>query len=442
MLKGRIVCVMGAAPLLLGSAAYIQAQEPESFRVSAAVDARRVSNANLRADVDADEGEGGVSELQTIASLLMLGRLQGRIADFQTDYSFQSRRYSEYPDRNEQLLLGQSNLLLGTADRQHYAEFSHSSREFLVDPTESDLPENRDSRTIISAGGYTSMRLGQPNRLSFRASVSDFQFDQTTENEAVRGSIGAGFMRNVRPLHQAGIDVMGYHLDYREESEEDLDYAQVTLVWQAVAKWAKYSVEVGYNTMERAGETISSPLVRLDWDYQKAGQGLTLNVSQRLSDTTQGSGNEADIGAVVGVDGRVDEIDQFKATDFGLLWSHSNPCSRCTLSAGLELQEEKYYNYPEFSSREFGLRLDAGYRISRTMTLEFRSASRYFFAYQEPDSNDYRASRINLALTFPEVVRDGAAAVFVGVEERDYEIGPGYTSGFIGASFEYVLVSR
>lgn len=438
MLKNRVVCVFGVVPLFLGGAAYGQVQGQESFRVSAKADARVVSNANLRAGAETDEG---ISELQTELGLLMLGRLQGRIADFQTDYSLVSRRYSEFPDRNEQQLLGESSLVVGTGDRQHYGRFSHSSREFLIDPGERDLPENRDSRTILSAAGYTSIRLGQPNALSLEVGASDFQFDQHTENEATRVSLGAGITRNVSPLSQVGVNLMGYHLNYHE-SDQDLEYRQVGVLWETALKWAEYSVEVGYNAMRRTGDVINSPLFRVNWVYQRAAQGFALSAAHILSDTTQGGGTSGDFDSAVGVDGRVQEIDQFKRTDIDFSWRHANPCDRCTVAVALGVQEESYFNFPEYSSREFDLGLRAGYQFSRAVALEFNLTARYFFAYRVEDSNDYRATRVNWALTFPELVRDGVFSVFVGAEERDYDIGAGYTSGFIGARFAYVLLSR
>lgn len=438
MLVNRVTYVIGALPMFFCNLVSAQADPVEAFRISTELDMRRVDNANLQAD-SAD----AVSELQTEASLLMSGRLQGRIADFKTDYAFNSRHYSEFSSRDEQLLLGESSLVLGPEHRRHYLLLSHSSNEILLDPAESDLPENRENRTVLHLGGFTSLRLGSPNRLSLQAGATEIQFDEVTQNEASRLSLAANFVRLVSPLHQMGVNVAGYHLDYRDETESDLDYAQVALSWQGKLQYTQYSIEFGYNTMEQeeTGERVDTPLLNLQWSYRAASQGVVFSAAQRLSDTSQGAGSADGFDTPVGVDGRVDRVDQFKLTDLGVAWRHDRPCDRCSVDVELRVQEEDYYTFTELSSREIDFGLRAGYRLTAAVTLEFATVLGDFSALEQ-EEGDYTRTRVSLAAVFPKAVRNGAISVFAGVNKREYEVQEGYSSAYIGASFKYVLLSR
>lgn len=437
MLKRKLACLMGAMPIFAGGVAYAQTDKAaDSFRVSAQLDTRHVENANHQ-----PSSEDAESEVQTEASVLMLGHLRGRLVDFRTDYAFNSRHYSEFSERDEQLLLGASNLVVGPAHRRQYLEFSHSSREILLDPTISDLPENRDSRTILTAAAFTSMRIGQPNTLSLQVSASDFDFKEATENEAKQISFETNFKRLVSPLYQIGLSVAGYNLEYRE-SGDDLTYGEVTLLWTGALRHAEYSAEIGHSSMEFVDETLESPLIRLQWAYEAAGQRFSLSAARKLSDTSQGSGNQGEFGASVGVDGRVNVIDQFKLSEFAFHWRHDNPCDRCNFDIGIELQEESYNNFPEYSSREANLIFKAGYLLNRAVGIEFSSLIGRFSAYRVDNANDYSHTQASLAAVFPSLVRDGALAVFIGADERDFEISDGYTSAYIGARFQYLLLNR
>lgn len=436
MFKSKKLYAMGIAPLFFSGTALGQINEEDALRVSALLDLRSVDNAARRADAEED-----VTELQTRANLLAVGQLSGRLYDFETDYSLQTRRYSEFSDRNEQQLLGSSDLLFGTSNRRHYLQLSHSSRDFLLDPEGVDVPQNRDNRTIISAGGYTSTYLGRPNTLSFEASVSDIRFSENVDNEALRVSAGSTLSRRIKPNHTLGIQLMGYQLDYTN-TDEELTYRQVALLWEGALQRSEFTLELGYNAMEREEETTTSPLVRLDWAYQTAAQRFVLSAGHWLSDTSQGGGLDVVAAPTAGVDGRVQVVDQFERTDLALRWSHASPCPSCTVAAALSVQTEDYIQFPEFSSREVNVELQGGYQLNPSLILRLRSVVGSFTEPEDETSNDYIQTVIDAGAAFPDLVRDGMLEVFVGVESRDFDRGNGFTSGFIGASFEYVLFDR
>lgn len=146
-----LVALSGAA---LSQVALAQRQnDMVGLNIDGAIDVRSVENAGLQPD-----GEEQVSEIQTITSLSANGRVEGSWADFVTDYSVEDRRYSEFDDENERLILGDSVLTLGPQHRRYYLQLSHSSREISIDPLAADRPANRDNRVFLSGVLYGSVK--------------------------------------------------------------------------------------------------------------------------------------------------------------------------------------------------------------------------------------------------------------------------------------------
>jgi hypothetical protein len=458
MFTRKLIGILGVTPLLCGQLAVAQEEvKTQSFDVSANLDAKQVSNASLSTDPAAE-----VDEMQTEARLLMVGGLRGRLADFQTDYALNSRHYSEFSDRNEDLLLGQSIVRLGPESRRHYLELSHSSREIAIDPLLGDLTSNRDTRTVLTAGAFTSLRLDASNWLSLQANLSDFQFRKSIENEAKTVGYGLNYGRRLNPLYEAGLSLSGYNLEYRYVDDE-LDYNQVALFWRGKLRRSEYSLTAGSNTMKQLDQTQTAPLLVATWAYNLAGQTLSLSASRKLSDTSHGSdsstsaagmsapgsadflgstGSGAAGAGAVGVDGRVQVRDQFTLTELDLAWRHERLFDRCAVELGLGMQDEEYLQFTDFSSRSVGFNAATEYQLNSRVTLKLNADLNSYAATELQGVNDYTSSNLAFSVIFPRLIRDGSATVYVGRDQRDYDLIPGYTSNFVGARFQYVLVDR
>lgn len=438
MARYYLVVAAALGGLVATAHAQVESESLVGLEVKAALDVRGVENAGLQPDSEDD-----VSETQITSSLAAIGRLQGTWADFMTNYNLEDRRYSEFSEEDERVLLGDSRLILGPQHRRYYARFSHSSQEVSLDPLAEDLPSNRDNRTFFSGALFGSARLGRVNLLTVWVDATDIQFDETTENEALRYSAGMNFDHAISPLYSIGVAVTGYDLQYRYLEDNDITYGRVAATWQAELRRLRYSAELGANSIEREEDTTSSPSAKFELRYQSGPQSVTATYNQFLSDTSQGSNETTAFDPAVEVDGRLEgEIDQFKSRQLRLAWGHSAICRGCTLQLDLGLDDEDYLTFTALSSREFFTGAIFTYLATPNLRLSLRGDLRDFEEVNSLAASGYTQTTAVFGLGFPRLIRDGQLDLYVGAVDRDAESQGDYTSSYVGARFEYVLYDR
>ena len=433
-----LVALSGAA---LSQAALAQRQDDMvGLNIDGAIDVRSVENAGLQPD-----GEEQVSETQTITSLSANGRVEGSWAEFVTDYSVEDRRYSEFDDEDERLILGDSVLTLGPQHRRYYLQLSHSSREVSIDPLAADRPANRDNRVFLSGVLYGSLNPGDGNTLGFWTGVTEIQFDESSVNEGTRYNVGTMFERSVSPVSRAGISATGYELKYRYLEDSDLTYTRLAATWRTELRRLSYGFEIGSNRIETDTDTNTSPSFALDLGYISGPQSVTLSFNQYLSDTSQGAQATSEAAPItnVEVDGRLAGIvDQFKLQQFAFSWAHTQVCAGCELRFNAGADQESYVTFPEFDSRELNAGLMFSYRATAAVILALRGDYRSFEEVNTEPSGGYDQTLTDFIVSFPRIIRDGQLDLLVGREKRDFDLGEGYESNYAGIRFRYRFYQR
>ncbi len=433
-----LVALSGAA---LSQAALAQRQDDMvGLNIDGAIDVRSVENAGLQPD-----GEEQVSETQTITSLSANGRVEGSWAEFVTDYSVEDRRYSEFDDEDERLILGDSVLTLGPQHRRYYLQLSHSSREVSIDPLAADRPANRDNRVFLSGVLYGSLNPGDGNTLGFWTGVTEIQFDESSVNEGTRYNVGTMFERSVSPVSRAGISATGYELKYRYLEDSDLTYTRLAATWRTELRRLSYGFEIGSNRIETDTDTNTSPSFALDLGYISGPQSVTLSFNQYLSDTSQGAQATSEAAPItnVEVDGRLAGIvDQFKLQQFAFSWAHTQVCAGCELRFNAGADQESYITFPEFDSRELNAGLMFSYRATAAVILALRGDYRSFEEVNTEPSGGYDQTLTDFIVSFPRIIRDGQLDLLVGREKRDFDLGEGYESNYAGIRFRYRFYQR
>lgn len=433
-----LVALSGAA---LSQAALAQRQDDMvGLNIDGAINVRSVENAGLQPD-----GEEQVSEIQTITSLSANGRVEGSWAEFVTDYSVEDRRYSEFDDEDERLILGDSVLTLGPQHRRYYLQLSHSSREVSIDPLAADRPANRDNRVFLSGVLYGSLNPGDGNTLGFWTGVTEIQFDESSVNEGTRYNVGTMFERSVSAISRAGISATGYELKYRYLEDSDLTYTRLAATWRTELRRLSYGFEIGSNRIETDTDTNTSPSFALDLGYISGPQSVTLSFNQYLSDTSQGAQATSEAAPItnVEVDGRLAGIvDQFKLQQFAFSWAHTQVCAGCELRFNAGADQESYVTFPEFDSRELNAGLIFSYRATAAVTLALRGDYRSFEEVNTEPSGGYDQTLTDFIVSFPRIIRDGQLDLLVGREQRDFDLGEGYESNYAGIRFRYRFYER
>lgn len=409
--------------------------DPVGLSIDGAVEVRSVENAGLQ-----PSSSDYVSEIQTITSLAAEGRLQGSWAEFLTNYRVEDRRYSEFEEDDESLILGDSVLTLGPQRRHYYFQLSHSSREVSLDPLAADRPANRDNRVFISGVLYGSITPGRGNTLGAWVGATDIQFDENVTNEARRYNVGLMFARAVSPVSQAGLNVTGYDLEYQNVDGSDLRYTRAAATWRTELRYLSYGAEIGSNRIETDSYSYSSPSVAADLAYVSGPQSLRVSYNQFLSDTSQGAQSSSQVASItdVEVDGRLSGvIDQYKLQQFAFSWEHAQVCSSCTLSVVMGVDQEKYVSFREFDSRELSARMRFGYRASPAVSFSLQAGYRDFDEVNLEPSSGYDQTSLDFTTSFPRLIRNGQLDLLLGGLKRDFDLGDGYETTYVGLRFNY-----
>lgn len=428
------VCAVGGAALSQSVVAQSQ-PDPVGLRIDGAVDIRSVDNAGLQ-----PKSSDNVSEIQTTTSLGAEGRLQGSWAEFLTNYRAEDRRYSEFKEDDERIILGDSVLTLGPQRRHYYFQLSHSSREVSLNPLEADRPANRDNRVFISGVLYGSIAPGKGNTLGAWISATDIQFDESVQNEARRHNAGLVFVREVSPVSQAGVNVTGYDLEYQNLDGSDLRYTRVAATWRTELRRLSYGTEIGSNRIETDSYSYSSPSIAADLAYVSGPQSLRVSYNQFLSDTSQGAQSSSQVASItdVEVDGRLaGVIDQYKLQQFAFSWEHAQICSSCTLSVIMGMDQERYVSFRELDSRELSARMRFSYRASPAIVFSLQAGYRDFDEVNVEPSSGYDQTSLDFTTSFPRLIRNGQLDLLLGGLKRDFDLGEGYETTYVGLRFSY-----
>lgn len=432
-----LALVAFGAPILVNPA---QAQQDEllGLQIDAALEARSVDNAGQQPD-----SVEQVRETQTTGSLSTIGQMEGRWADFATNYRLEDRRYSKFSEEDERVVLGDSQLTLGPQHRRSYLQLSHSSREVSINPLAGDVPANRDNRQIYSALLYGSVSPGRGNNLALSLGATDIQFDENNANEAERFSAGLTFDRALSAVTRAGVALSGYDLNYKNVEDSDVTYSRLAAIWRTQLRQLEYGFEIGGNRIENDVDSTTSPSIAADLSYRSGPQTLSVTYNQYLSDTAQGGQETSNFNQTVEVDGRVDDvIDQFKLQQFALTWTHTQICSVCALQIDLGVDRESYLVYTNYDSREARASTRFTYQASPYVTLLLRGEFLDFEEINAEPQDGYLQTLFDFTVSFPRIIRDGQLDIFAGYVERDLELSEGYDYNYVGARFRYRLFER
>jgi len=97
---------------------------------------------------------------------------------------------------------------------------------------------------------------------------------------------------------------------------------------------------------------------------------FTLFASRRLSDTSQGDGNDSFFAEDLSFDGGTQGLDQIDRLSAGVQWSSTLGCARCRFSLAYGLEEDDFIsiiaNSTEQSFVNFGLRYQVNPRLALT----------------------------------------------------------------------------
>ncbi len=138
-----------------------------------------------------------------------------------SDYRLESRRYSEQPEQNTSLLLGQSQLDWGRDSSPLRLAVLHRADDILLDQRLGDTPGNRDHRDLTEARLYAQTRLGE-TRFGLYHFHQWARYEAGRHNDADSQGQGLLIARNLSPIYQAHLDIRREKRDYQNTGADSV----------------------------------------------------------------------------------------------------------------------------------------------------------------------------------------------------------------------------
>jgi len=150
-----------------------------------------------------------------------------------------------------------------------------------------------DDNVIIS-GNYTQTTYNSPNRDTGLGQIQG-RSDST--------QIGQRFAwtRRLSSISNFGLDA-GRSETEIDGLEEKFEYEEAMLSYASVLRQLNYKIAVGYNQSTFTGEPLKAPRYDIDFEYERGRHIFGLNFVGRITETSQGNGNQERLSEQGGID--------------------------------------------------------------------------------------------------------------------------------------------
>jgi len=278
------------------------------YEISVFGDLRYSDNGNRAADgstVDA------ISEVISEIGINLSAEKPNGMYQYELEYEFAHTAFMEETQDDRSVATGESRLSFGTPATMLGLDLKHSRQLTTINPLlQSDLnnSEERDIASVIPqlrwrmtptdnviiSGNYTQTTYNSPNRDTGLGQIQG-RSDST--------QIGQRFAwtRRLSSISNFGLDA-GRSETEIDGLEEKFEYEEAMLSYASVLRQLNYKIAVGYNQSTFTGEPLKAPRYDIDFEYERGRHIFGLNFVGRITETSQGNGNQERLSEQGGID--------------------------------------------------------------------------------------------------------------------------------------------
>ena len=299
-----------------------------------------------------------------------------------------------------------------------------------IDPFEPVTPDNREDFSYITTGPSLLIPISTRFSITAVAWYSDIQYEeQPLDNNRTGAQLA--LVRQINPNRSFSLNVRGE----RTEFDEDLLFPPIDRYaayfrFETEGSRNELSLDLGWNTSERAGIESEEPLVNLEWQRQiSPATSFTLDAGTRISDAADNfrdnQGNSINIGDVQNQQG---VTEPFKEDYARLSLAFSSP--RTSVIAGFGWSEEDYDQQVEHNRQIQRAGLDITRQLGRSWSFHiFGEFNNFDYDVLEREDDDLRfgasliwqqVRTVEIELRFEQIDRDSTDATGDYTENRAY----------------------
>lgn len=361
--------------------------------------------------------DDGISERQDRYGLTLASDYENRLVDLDVSYSAQERRFSEDSQPRRSYVEGDLDLLLGKPHHVADLLLSHSRRSALRQPDQIDLLVNRDERDIYSAIPTLRARLTSANQLMLQGHYSQikYRFDDVRDSERLGGSLI--WQRTLSATSELQLTGSHTEVSFDVNPTSDYTYQAISASYAVALSRLSYTVELGYNETEtEQDERFSSPMARLEANYDTGYHRFSFNARQFITDTSQAGGNLGDPGSFGAGRDTVGQMDQLERRSVNIRWGYLGLCQRCDFDITAFYRYDDYRTLDE-DTDEVGLGMGIGYRLTQRASTHLNVNARRQSFEAAADREAFELGRARLSYRY-NFANDLSIELFTHYEKR------------------------
>jgi len=359
------------------------------------------------------------------------------LIEAEADYQLYAKQFAEKSQADEEYVDGSASLVFGKEQEPFGLELNHSRRMLLQSPAAVGLVENMEEREIISAAPIMRARVFSSDMLFLQGQVSQVKFLDDDSRDSSRNAISAGWAHPMSATDVLQFAIQHSDVEFDQQPEFDYTLANAMLSYAVQLRKLSYRVEAGVNeSSPETGEKESAPAYKVELEYISGYNNMRASVSQRLTDTSFGDGNDYSSSEIPSGDGLTASLRRIDRKTADVSWSTDFICARCLFSIGASVEDDNYVEGDE-ASRNTRMSSAFSYSLSSAASLKFSAdRSKYDFdggELTEDYVTDYLAAEYNYRFLSGMNIR-----FFVRKEERDSDnVESSYEENMYGAGLGY-----
>jgi len=228
------------------------------------------------------------SDVMRIIGVDLGAEHQGNRIKLDTGYTAEYTDYSQDRLEDTTEVNGKTSLVWNLISESLNFTLDHQISEKVVDDRQADITDNRDRRSIITAGFDWGLRVSKVDRIVIRPQYIDINFDDLSESDSERETLGLDWQRRINPLTVVALRSNFTDVSF-DQSEDDYDQTSIFFQLDTTLSRVSYQFAVGSTESERdGGDEVDSTLLRFGANYAQDDFTLGIIGVQELTDSSFG----------------------------------------------------------------------------------------------------------------------------------------------------------
>jgi hypothetical protein len=422
---------------ILLPAAHVIAQEAKNdfFDLEVSADHRKSDNA-LRSSSD----ELKISETQNSYRADLGAHYENEWSQFVANYSVEKEVFQRNSQRDLTSLDGLAELTLGNAYQPLSLSLLHSRQSMLDTPDAVDLTDNRDTQEVFTISPAVKTHLSAVDSLMLLGSYTDISYKHDDLKKLEQKSMRLAWIHDLSKTDALQVFVRHMDASFKNSPQANYQLQAASVQYQVALKRFSYQLQAGYNKTETetTGKSFSAPSYAIDSTYTSGAHNFTLSLSQHITDTSLGGGNQSNFNMTDGV-GSVAKgvgLDLINLRSANIGWTTTALCERCSFGFHASAMQQDYQELDE-DGDERGVGANFKYSLSRVLSLSLRADHRKREFAAETTRSGFDSDEIMLSIDY-EISKGLNLKVYVEQEKRKSDVvTQAYTENLTGLHLSY-----